>query len=96
MSQSIPTGYTPPPLPGNPGENFVEQANPGHLGKFSCLIPCPRAKNDGRIPGGGEKFFQTRSLTAPQACKKILKKLRKLRDSTTFLFGELKNLYVLD
>ena len=54
MSQSIPTGYIPPP--GNPGENFFERANPGHPGKFFCLIPCPGAKNDGRIPGGGAKF----------------------------------------
>ena len=58
MSQSIPTGYIPPP--GNPGENFFERANPGHPGKFFCLIPCPGAKNDGRIPGGGAKFSQTR------------------------------------
>ena len=58
MSQSIPTGYIPPP--GNPGESFLERANPGHPGKFFCLIPCPGAKNDGRIPGGGAKFSQTR------------------------------------
>ena len=57
MSQSIPTGYIPPP--GNPGENFFERANPGRPGKFFCLIPCPGAKNDGRIPGGGVKFSQT-------------------------------------
>ena len=38
---------------GNPGENFFERANPGHPGKFFCLIPCPGAKNDGRIPGVG-------------------------------------------
>ena len=57
MSQSIPTGYIPP---GNPRENFFERANPGHPGKMFCLIPCPRAKNDGRIPGGGAKFSQTR------------------------------------
>ena len=50
MSQSIPTGYI-------PQENFFEQANPGHLGKF-CLIPCPGAKNDGRIPGGGAKYIK--------------------------------------
>ena len=47
-------GTSPPP--GNPGENFFERANPGHLGKYFCLIPCPGAKNDGRIPGGGAKF----------------------------------------
>ena len=58
MSQSIPTGYIPPP--GNPGEIFFERANPGHPGKFFCLIRCPGAKNDGRIPGGGAKFSQTR------------------------------------
>ena len=56
MSQSIPTGYIPP---GNPGENFFERANPGHPGKFFCRIPCPGAKNDGQIPGGGAKFSQT-------------------------------------
>ena len=55
MSQSIPTGHIPPP--GNPGENFFEQANPGHPGKFFCLIPCPGAKNDGRIPRGWGKIF---------------------------------------
>ena len=57
MSQSIPTGYIPP---GNPWENVFERANPGHLGNFFCLIPCPGAKNDGRIPEGGAKFSQTR------------------------------------
>ena len=57
MSQSIPTGYIPP---GNPRENFFERANPGHPGKFFCLIPCPGAKNDGRIPRGGAKCSQTR------------------------------------
>ena len=57
MSQSIPTGYIPS---GNLGENLLERANPGHPGKFFCLIPCPGAKNDGRIPGGGAKFLHTR------------------------------------
>ena len=57
MSQSIPTGYMPPP-PGNPGEIFFERANPGNPGKFFCLIPCPGAKNYCRIPrGGGGKIF---------------------------------------
>ena len=82
MSQSIPTGYIPP-------GNFFERANPGHPGKMSCLIPCPGAKNDGRILGGGTKFSQTRR-NCSFSLQKILKKLRKLRDSTTFLFGELK------
>ena len=41
------------------------------------------------FPGVGQNFPKLEE-TAPQACKKILKKLRKLRDSTTFLFGELK------
>ena len=84
MFQSIPTGYTFPPL-----ENFFERANPGHPGKIFCLIPCPGAKNDGRILGGGAKFSQTRR-NCSFSLQKILKKLRKLRDRTTFLFGELK------
>ena len=41
------------------------------------------------FPGVGQNFPKLKE-TATQACKKILKKLRKLRDSTTFLFGELK------
>ena len=41
------------------------------------------------FPGVGQNLPKLEE-TAPQACKKILKKLRKLRDSTTFLFGELK------
>ena len=60
MSQSIPTGYIPP---GNPGENFFERANPGHPGKFFCLIPCPGAKNDGRIPGVGQNFPRLKETT---------------------------------
>ena len=39
-----------------PREKFFDRANPRHPGKFFCLIPCPGAKNDGRIPGGGAKF----------------------------------------
>ena len=46
--------------PGNPRENFFERANPGHPGKIFCLIPCPGAKNDGRIPGCRATFSQTR------------------------------------
>ena len=69
MSQSIPTGYIPP---GNPQENFFERANPGHPGKNFCLIPCPGAKNDGRIPGGGEKFSST-GRNCSLSLQKILK-----------------------
>ena len=59
--------------PGNPGENFFERANPGHPGKFFCLIRCPGAKNDGRIPGGGAKFSQTRRNCSLSLQKKSLK-----------------------
>ena len=52
-----------PPL-GNPLKNFFERVNPGHPGKFFCLIPCPVAKNVGRIPGGGAKFLKLEE-TAP-------------------------------
>ena len=44
MSQSIPTGYTPPRA--TPGEVFLsELIRPPGL--FFCLIPCPGAKNNG-------------------------------------------------
>ena len=47
------------------------------------------AKNDGRFLGGWGKIFpNSKKLLLKLA--KILKKLRKVRDSTTFLFGDLK------
>ena len=73
MSQSIPTGYTPP---GNPRENFFERANPGHPGKFFCLIPCPGAKNDGQIPGGGAKVSQTQR-NSPLSLQKNPQEIQK-------------------
>ena len=47
------------------------------------------AKNDGRFPGSGAKFSQTRR-NCSLSLQRILKKLRKLRDSATFIFRELK------
>ena len=61
---SVDSNWVHPP-PGNPRENFFERANPGHPGKIFCLIPCPGAKNDGRIPGGGAKFSPKLEETAP-------------------------------
>ena len=89
---SVNSNWVHPP-PGNPRENCFERANPGHPGNFFCLIPCPGAKNDGRIPGGGAKFFQTRR-NCSLSLQKILKKLRKLRDSTNFLFGEFNKTFI--
>ena len=51
--------------PGNPRENFFERVNPGHPGNFCCLIPLPRGKNDGRIPG--ERNFPKLEETASYA-----------------------------
>ena len=64
-------GTSPPP--GNPGENFFERANPGHPGKFFCLIPCPGTKNDGQIPRGGAKFSRTRRNCSVLSLEKSLK-----------------------
>ena len=58
MSPSIPAGYISPP-PGNPWENFFKRANPGQPGNFLFNSPAP-GQNDGRIPGGGTTFSQTR------------------------------------
>ena len=71
MSQSFPTGYTPP---GNPGDNFFERANPGHPGNFFCLIPCPGAKNDGRIPREWGKIFPNQRNCSVLSLQKSLKK----------------------
>ena len=51
LSQSIPTGYTPDPRATTGGNERI----PATWANF-CLIPCPGAKNDVRIPGGGAKF----------------------------------------
>ena len=61
MSQSIPAGYIPP---GQPPRKFFERANPGQPGNFFCLIPWPRAKNDGQFPGVGQNFRKLEE-TAP-------------------------------
>ena len=76
MSQSSPTGYI--SSPGNPGENFFERANPGYPDNFFYLIPLPRSKNDGRIPGGGAKFSQTRR-NCSLSLQKILKKTTRVQ-----------------
>ena len=80
-------GWVPPPP-----ENFFEQANPGHPGNF-LSNSLPRGKNDGRIPGVGQNFPKLEE-TASLAFKKSNKKLRKLRDSTNFLFGELNKTFI--
>ena len=80
LSQSIPTGYIPPEqLRGN----FFERANPSHLGNFFCLIPCPRAKNDGRILRGWGKIFPNSKKLLHIKLAKVLEKLRRLGDSKT-------------
>ena len=78
MSQSIPTGYIPPP-PGQPRGKFFERANPGHPGS---LIPCPGAKNDGRIPRGWGKIFP--NVNSKKLLRiKLAKVLKKIKKTTT-------------
>ena len=71
-----------------PGRKLLSDRNPATRAKF-FVQSLPLGKNDGRFLGGGEKISQTRR-NCSLSLQKILKKLRKLRDSTTFLFGELK------
>ena len=81
MSQSIPTGYIPPPRATR--GKFFKRANPGQPGKLFCLIPCPGAKNDGRIPRGWGKIFPNLKKLLRIKLAKVLKKLRRLRHSKT-------------
>ena len=46
--------------PGQPPGNFFWASESRPPGQFFCLIPCPGAKNDGRISGNGAKFSRTR------------------------------------
>ena len=88
MSQSIPTGYI-PPTRATPGQIFLSERIPATRANF----PAPGAKNDGRIPQGGAKFSQTRR-NCSLSLQKILKKLRKLRESTILLFEELNKTFI--
>ena len=56
-----------------PGGNFFEQANPCNPGKFFCLIPCPGARNDGRIPRGWGKIFPNSKKLLRIKLAKVLK-----------------------
>ena len=79
-------------LPGNPRETFFDQANPDRLGNFFHLIPLPRGKNDGRIPGVRAEFSQTRR-NCSLSLQNILKKTT--RQHNFFLFGELNKTFIL-
>ena len=63
----------PPPLLGNPRENFSEQANPGHPGKFFVLFHALGQKMMGEFPGGGAKFSQTRRKCSVLSLQKSFK-----------------------
>ena len=53
---SVNSNWVHPPR-ATPWKIFLSERIPGTI---FCLIPCPGAKIDGRIPGGGAKFSQTR------------------------------------
>ena len=82
MSQSIPTGYTPPPPRAPPEKTFLRGLIPA-TGAIFCLIPCPGAKNDGGIPRGWGRIFPNSKKLLRIKLAKLLKKLRRLRDSKT-------------
>ena len=63
--------------PGQPQKNFFERGRPGHWGKFCCLIPCPGAKNEGRIPRGSGKSFPNSKKLLRIKLAKVLKKIKK-------------------
>ena len=87
MSKSIPTGYILPP--GNLREKFwASESRPPR--QFFCLIPCPGAKSDDRIPRGGAKF----SKTGRNCLQKVLKKIKKTTRQYKFFLDNLtKPLY---
>ena len=60
------------PLPGQPRGKFFGERESRPPGQTFCLIPCPGAKNDGRIPGVGAKFLHTQR-NYPLSLQKLLK-----------------------
>ena len=76
--------------PGKSLENILSERIPATQEIF-CLIPLCRGKNDlVEFPGVVQNFPKLEE-TAPKACKKSL---RKLRDNTNFLFGELNKTFI--
>ena len=71
MSQSIPTGYFPPP-PAASGKILFERANPGHVGNFFFKFPAPGHKMMIEFPRLGQNFPKLKE-TPPKACKKSLR-----------------------
>ena len=61
---SVNSNWIHPPLRQRTGKRFLSERILGTEANFFCLIPCPVAKNDGRIPGVRAKFSQTEE-TAP-------------------------------
>ena len=74
-----------------PGKIFLSERILAARANF-CLIPCPGQNMVVKFPGGGAQFYQTRG-NSPLSLQKILKKFRKLRESTNVLFGELKKTF---
>ena len=76
-----------------PRRMFFEQANPNHPGSF-CLIPLPQGQKWwSDSPEVGQNFSQDRR-NCSLSLQKILKKLRKLRDSSNYLSGELNKAFI--
>ena len=78
MSQSVPTGYIPR---ATPRKIFLGERILATWAFSLSNSPAPGQKMMVEFSGVGQNF--------PKLLAKILKKLRKLRDSTNFLFGEL-------
>ena len=77
----------------SPREIFLSERIPATRAIFFSNSLPPGQKNDSLIPGAGAKVSQTRR-NCSLSLKEILKKLRKLRDSTIFLFGELNKTFI--
>ena len=57
MSQSIPTGYIPPP-PGNPRENILSEQIPATWEIFLVKFSAPGQKMMVDFPGVGQNFLK--------------------------------------
>ena len=84
---SVNSNWVHPP----PGKIFLSERIPATRTNFlSNSLPWGQ-KMMVKFPRGGAKFSKIRR-NSPLSLQKILKKFRKLRDSTNFLFGELTKL----
>ena len=88
---SVSSNWVHPPR-ATPGKFFLSEQIPATRANFFVQFPAPGQKLMVEFPGVRQIFPNSKKL--PLSLQKILKKFRKLRHNTNFLFGELNKTFI--